>query len=196
MYNNNLLKINFCHYFIWFADIGNVISYNFNSSISFVKKFPTLFRDDFIFAWLEEIIICVWLLFSVIVKSLVNVVDYLEVCDRTGILSCYFRLKWNELLPLVIPSFGNQINWHSLHYWGKVIIFLENLKKLIFLIVKDLSGCKIRFFSKLFLHNRFNLFQTVKMIIIERILIHLHKLFKFIKGVRSERGMQIKCFEL
>lgn len=117
-------------------------------------------------------------------------VNDFKVSDRPRILTSYFGLKRNKLLPLIKPSFRDEVHRHSFHNGGKVVILFIDLHKLIFLIVEDLSGCEFGIFSgEMFLGNKFYLLETMEMVIIKGILMYLHELFKFMKNVRSEGGV-------
>ena len=95
-----------------------------------MKKLPAFFRDYLVFRWLEKIDVGIVFLFSVIEKSMINVIYDFEVGDRPWILSRNFTVKGNELLPLVKPSSGNQINRHTFHDRSKVVILSEQFGEL------------------------------------------------------------------
>ena len=77
-------------------------------------------------------------MFSIVEESMVDMIDYFEICHGTRILPSYFAIEGYELLPLLKPSFGDKVDWHSLHDGGVVVVFSEKLGELGFLVVDNL----------------------------------------------------------
>lgn len=79
-------------------------------------------------------------MFSLVKESVVDVIDDFKIGHGSGVLSGYFVVEGDELLPLLEPSFGDEIDGHALHDGGVVVVFDEKLCELGFLIVEDLFG--------------------------------------------------------
>jgi hypothetical protein len=107
-------------------------------------------------------------MFSLVKKSVVNIVDDFKIGNGARVLAWYFSIKRDKLLPLLKPAFGDEINRHSFHDGSVVIVFLEELCKLIFLVVDDLARMYFRGFElEWALSNGLDLIDGKKMVLIE-----------------------------